>query len=68
MNYSATCPHCGEKTPVEEPPACHGDPATVEFQQYCARCGEPVVAVFEIVYELRQVLCAGGPARLAEIF
>lgn len=43
---------------MEEPPASHDDVDTVEFQQDCARCGEPVITVFSVVYALREVLPA----------
>jgi DNA-directed RNA polymerase subunit RPC12/RpoP len=58
MDYKVACPHCGEETLVEEPPSRREDVRTVEYQQDCLRCGEPVVAVFETVYELREVLAA----------
>lgn len=54
MAKRAKCPHCGEQTEVEEPELADGE-ATVEVQQDCDYCARPVLAVYSVVFRLREL-------------
>lgn len=55
MTHQKKCPHCGERTEIEEPAGRFDGEDGVEYQQDCTYCGLPVIAVFKVKYELRGV-------------
>lgn len=55
MVHVDTCPHCGERTEIEEPFEHFEGAGAVEYDQECTWCGKPIIAEFRVEYVLSKV-------------
>jgi len=54
---SKRCPHCGENTEVEEPVEAESG-ETVEVVQACSFCTRPIMAIYRVVFRLKEIVPA----------